>query len=60
MLRHVGSEESFIAALRCLYAEWLPQSGEQAGGFPLYCQRVAFFPDVAEQEAITDLFLPLK
>jgi hypothetical protein len=27
--------------------------------FPIYLQRVKFFPDVPENEAITDVFLPL-
>ena len=43
-----------------LYREWLPSSGEEARDFPLYCQRLAFFPEVPEHEAIAELFLPLK
>ena len=42
-----------------LYREWLPDSGEELRDFPLYCERVSFFPDVPEREAITDLYLPL-
>ncbi len=60
VLHHVGSEESFIEALGYLYANWLPQSGEELRDFPLFCQRVSFFPDVPEHEAVTDIFLPLK
>jgi AraC family transcriptional regulator len=60
VLRHVGSEESFAAAILHLYRDWLPRSGEEPRDFPLYCQRIAFFPDVPEHEAVTDLFLPLK
>lgn len=48
------------AAMRWLMAEWLPASGERQRDFPLYCQRVAFFPFVPESEAVTDLYLPLK
>jgi AraC family transcriptional regulator len=44
----------------CLYLEWLPQSEEELRDFTLYFQRVSFFPDVPEHEAITDVFLPLK
>jgi AraC family transcriptional regulator len=58
-LRHIGTEESFAAAIAALYATWLPQSGEELRDFPLYCQRVSFFPDVSEHAAITDIFLPL-
>ena len=43
-----------------LYGRWLPASGEEARDFPLYAQRVRFFPDVPEHEAVTDVFLPLK
>nr|WP_246463288.1 AraC family transcriptional regulator [Nitrospirillum iridis] len=60
VLRHVGTDEGFGAAIRHLYADWLPSSGQDLRDFPLYCQRVAFFPDVPEHEAITDIFLPLK
>jgi AraC family transcriptional regulator len=60
VLRHVGTEESFADAALYLYAGWLPGSGEELRDFPLYCQRISFFPDVPEHEAVTDLFLPLK
>jgi AraC family transcriptional regulator len=60
LLRHVGSEEGFIEALRYIYAEWLPSSGEEPRDFPLFCRRVRFYPDVPEHEAVTEIFLPLK
>ncbi|HEU0149077.1 MAG TPA: GyrI-like domain-containing protein, partial [Bradyrhizobium sp.] len=43
-----------------LYRDWLPASGEEARDFPIYCQRLSFFPEVPEHEAVADLFLPLK
>ena len=43
-----------------LYRDWLPGSGEEPGDFPLYCQRLSFFPIVPAHEAATDLFLPLR
>ena len=46
-------------AMRWLVTEWLPASGERQRDFPLYCRRVAFFPMVPENEAVTDLHLPL-
>lgn len=58
-LRHIGTEESFATALVALYVEWLPKSGEELRDFPLFCQRISFFPDVPEHEAVTDIFLPL-
>jgi len=43
-----------------MYRDWLPVSGEELRDFPLYCQRIKFFPLVPAHEAITDLFLPLR
>ncbi len=60
VLRHVGSDDSLAASIHFLHRDWLAQSGEVLRDFPLYCQRVVFFPDVAENAAITDLFLPLR
>ncbi len=59
-LRHIGSEDSLVATFTALYRDWLPDSGEELRDFPLYLQRIAFFPDVAENNAITDIFLPLQ
>lgn len=59
MLRVTGSSDDLEPAALFLYRDWLPQSGEQARDFPLYCRRVRFFPDVPEHEAVTDLYLPL-
>lgn len=60
VLRQTGSGDDLRAAFAFLYGEWLPQSGEEARDAPPFAQRVSFFPDVPEHEAITDLYLPLK
>ncbi len=60
LLRHVGSDDLLESAVRYLYARWLPQSGREPRDFPLFVQRVAFYPDVTEAEAVTDIFLPLR
>ncbi|GLQ97702.1 AraC family transcriptional regulator [Dyella mobilis] len=60
VLRHVGSDDTLPQSVTYLYAEWLPQSGEEPRDFPLYLQRVRFFPDVPENEAIVDIFLPIE
>lgn len=60
VLRHVGSDDNLGDALQFLYTEWLPHSGEELRDFPLYVQRVKFFPEVPEHEAVTDAYLPLK
>lgn len=59
-LRMIGNPDNLESGADFLYREWLPESGEELRDFPFYCQRVSFFPEVAEHEAITDLFLPLK
>lgn len=60
MLRVTGPEEMLEQAARFLYQEWLPHSGEEPRDFPLFVQRVSFFPDVPEAEAILDVYLPLR
>jgi AraC family transcriptional regulator len=60
VVRLVGSDDRLRELLHHLYATWLPASGEELRDFPLFFQRVRFFPDVPEHEAITDVFLPLR
>ena len=60
LLRHIGCDDTLGHTVAYLYSQWLPQSGEELRDFPLYLQRVKFFPDVSENEAVTDVFLPLK
>jgi AraC family transcriptional regulator len=60
MLRVVGNTDNLEPAALYLYREWFPTSGEEAQDFPLYCQRLTFFPEVPEHEAVADLFLPLR
>lgn len=59
-LRHVGSDDGLGRTVSYLYSDWLAQSGEELRDFPMYFQRVKFFPDVPEHEAITDVFLPIR
>lgn len=60
VLRLLGSSDDLRPAVSFLYAEWLPLSGEELRDFPVFVQRVRFFPDVPEHEAVADIFLPLK
>ena len=60
VLRVSGNTDDLEPAALYLYRDWLPNSGEEAQDFPLYCQRIAFFPEVAEHETIAELYLPLK
>ena len=60
VLRHIGSDDNLGQSLSFLYKEWLPQSGEEPRDFPLFLQRIHFYPDVPENEMILDVYLPLK
>jgi len=59
-VRVTGPSENLRAAAMFLYVDWLPRSGEELRDFPMFAQRVSFFPDVGEHEAITDIFVPLR
>jgi AraC family transcriptional regulator len=56
--RHVGRDDDLWRKVGAL-DRWLATSGEVAGDAPLVVRRVAFFPDVPEHAAISDVFLPL-
>lgn len=60
VLRVFGYTDNLEPAALYLYRDWLPASGEEARDFPIYCQRLAFFPEVPEHETVAELFLPLK
>lgn len=60
VLRRTGSNDDLRPAILFLSGNWLPRSGEKRRDFPIYVQRLSFFPDVAEDKATTDIFLPLK
>jgi len=60
LLRHVGSDDQLGRSIMHLYATWLPGSVEELRDFPLFMQRVTFFPDVPDSESVTDIYLPLK
>ena len=59
LLRHTGSDDQLGRSIMHLYARWLPTSGEELRDFPLFMQRVKFFPDVPDGDAVTDIYLPL-
>lgn len=58
LARDVGSRLDNKAA-RFLYDEWLPRSGERIAARPLVFHYVNVGPNVKEQEAITDVYMPL-
>ena len=59
VLRHVGDEDSLRATAQWLSVDWLSATRHALRDETLVFQRIAFFPDVAERDAITDVILPL-
>jgi len=58
-VQHRGSHDAMDEKVRYLYSDWLPASGEQLRDFPCYFQYMNMFPEVAEHELITNIYLPL-
>jgi AraC family transcriptional regulator len=59
LARDVGSRLDNKAA-QYLYDQWLPRSGEEMAAQPLVFHYVNVGPNVKDEEAITDVYLPLK
>src|SRR6185295_19476190 len=51
VLRHIGSDDQLGRSILHLYKRWLPGSDEELRDFPLFMQRLTFFPDVPDSEA---------
>ena len=60
MIRHTGSDEQLTQVVRYLYSVWLEETQAELRDFPLFFERVRFFPDVPQHQAVTDLYLPIK
>lgn len=60
VVRHVGSTDAIGPTVHALYAQWLPQSGEQLRDFPCFFHYIERMPQVQEHEQVTDIFLPLR
>ncbi len=57
--KRILAPRAYNAAAVYLYREWLPQSGELPGDFPIFFHYVNVGPDVQEHEMVTDVYLPL-
>jgi len=60
VIRHIGSDDTLSETVSYLYSEWLAESGYELRDYPLFFERVTLFPQVAEAEQITDIYLPLQ
>lgn len=59
-VRHIGTDAELGAVVHALYHQWLPDTQFELRDFPIFLERIRFFPDVAAHEAITDVFLPIE
>jgi len=60
VVRHIGNDHGLTPIVRYLYQQWLPASSEAPADFPLFFQRLRFFPDVPAHQAVTEVLLPLQ
>jgi AraC family transcriptional regulator len=61
VLRVAHDTHNLEPAALYLYRDWLPDSGEEARDFPIYCQRhFSCPPNASVHEVVVELFLPLK
>ena len=61
VISHMGSRGPLMdQKIYSLYREWLPSSGEELRDFPLFFRYINFFPEVAEIDLVTEIYLPLK
>ena len=58
-VRHIGSDEQLGDIVKYLYGSWLTSQEKNLGDFPLFFERISFYPEVSEDELITDIYLPL-
>jgi AraC family transcriptional regulator len=56
----VGSDEKLLEIIRTWYQRWLPVSGEKLRDFPVFLQRIRFFPDVPVNDAYGEIYFPLQ
>ena len=57
--RLIGSDDRLGTVIQFLYSQWLAKSGFELRDFPLFIERVSFYPDVSEAGTITDIYLPV-
>jgi AraC family transcriptional regulator len=60
VVRHEGTPDDIAGSVYYLYREWLPNSGEELRGFPVYFHYLNLKGDTPEHELLTDVHLPLK
>lgn len=60
VLRHAGPLDTIARTVYALYRDWLPGSGEELRGFPVYFHYVNLKAGTPEHELLTDVHLPIR
>ncbi len=60
VIHHTGSHDLMHNKIYDLYGKWLPESKEELRDFPMFFHYINLLPEVAENELLTDIYLPLK
>ncbi|MCB1581418.1 MAG: AraC family transcriptional regulator [Xanthomonadales bacterium] len=59
-ITHHGPYELMDDKIRYLYSQWLVENNEEPMDFPCFFHYKNLFPEVAEHDLVTDIYLPLK
>jgi len=59
-IRHHGSHDQLDVKVRYLYCQWLSENNQNLADFPCFFEYINFFPEVAEHELITDIYIGLQ
>lgn len=60
VIRHIGSDDYLNVLINYFYSTWLEESHYELREFPIFLERIHFFPEYSENEVITDIYLPVK
>ena len=60
VVRHEGSVDQIAGSVYHLYRNWLPYSGEELRGYPIFFHYLNLKINTPEHELLTDVHLPLK
>jgi AraC family transcriptional regulator len=60
VMRHYGDTDEISTSIHAMFAQWLPDSGEELRDYPVFFNYLKIKPAVAKHEQETDIYLPLK
>jgi AraC family transcriptional regulator len=59
VVRHTGPTDHIGETIYPVYRDWLPASGEELRDQPLFFNYLSVFPEIAQDEGQTDIYIPL-